>query len=73
MVSMGKNVTVELTKRERDLLLRGLRYVRSSLILDVRDPDPELDTDREDQLQQIQLLVDQLNGVRSSRETSEVS
>ncbi len=70
---MSENVTVALTKRERDILLRGLRYVRSSLMLDVQDPDPELDADRENQLQQIQSLVDQLNGVRASRETSEVS
>ena len=70
---MSENVTVELTKRDRDFLLRGLRYVRSSLILDVHDPDPEADADRVEQLQQIQLLVDQLSGVRSSRETSNVS
>ncbi len=70
---MSENVTVALTKRDRDILLRGLRYVRSSLMLDARDPDPELDADRENQLQQIQSLVDQLNGVLAARETSEVS
>jgi len=70
---MSENVTVALTKRDRDILLRGLRYVRSSLMLDVHDPDPELDADRENQLQQIQSLVDQLNGVLAARETSEVS
>ena len=70
---MSENVIVDLTKRQRDILLRGLRYVRSSLILDVHDPDPKLNADRENQLQQIQSLVDRLNGVPASRETSKVS
>lgn len=70
---MSDNVTVELTKEQREVLLRGLRFVRSSIMLDVHNPTPESDTERTSQLQSISRLVNQLNGVAPSHSASGVS
>lgn len=70
---MSENVTVELSKQQRDMLLRGLRYVKSSIMLDVHDPTPELNAERSSQLQDVARLADQLNGTRSMPVASEVS
>lgn len=59
---MTQNVTLGISDSQREILLQGLRYVSSSLRLDPRDPDPELDADRDRQLGEIRELVDQLNG-----------
>ena len=32
---------VELTTQERDMLVRGLRYVRSAIMLELREPNRE--------------------------------
>ena len=69
---MSEIQTIELTKAQRDLLLRGLRFVRSSALLEMRVPSPEVDADRSDQLQKIGALADQLNGSRSAKATAKV-
>ncbi len=56
------NDTVTINDSQRELLLQGLRYVSSALRLDPRDPDPALDADRDQRLEEIRSLVDQLNG-----------
>ena len=38
---MNDVLQVELTTHERDVLLRGLRYVRRSVMLETRDPTKE--------------------------------
>ena len=38
---MGENLTVGLTNDQRELLLRGLRYVRSAVLLEMDEPTPE--------------------------------
>lgn len=63
---MSETVNVELTESERDVLLRGLRYVRSSIMLDVRDPEPEDEARRSDELHEIAMLVDRLNGMATT-------
>lgn len=62
---MSETFTVGLTKQQRDLLLRGLRYVRSSVLLEPRDPSPEVDTDRRSQISEIADLVRALSGAES--------
>lgn len=66
---MSETLTVGLTTKERDLLLRGLRYVRSDVMLDICDPSPTINQQRDDQLQVIADLVDQLNGAQSANAT----
>ena len=70
---MSQNMTVELTDQQRETLLQGLRFVRSSLMLDARDPDAELDAERDARLKQIAALVSQLNGEHASSQASSVS
>ena len=67
---MSECMTVELTPDQREVLLQGLRYVRSSLMLDIRDPDPTLDAERDDRLRNVAALVDQLNGQLPKRAAS---
>lgn len=64
---MSETLTVGLTKHQRDLLLRGLRYVRSSVLLEPREPSVEVDGDRHTQLSQISQLVTQLSGSESAK------
>lgn len=60
---MSNSQALELTQTQRDVLLRGLRYVRSSIMLDVRDPNPQDEARRSGELQEISQLVDRLNAV----------
>ena len=63
---MSETLTVGLTKDQREMLLQGLRFMRSSVLLDLRDPTPEADEDRRAQLQKIESLSEQLNGTRAT-------
>ncbi|MCC7420514.1 MAG: hypothetical protein IT428_09545 [Planctomycetaceae bacterium] len=64
---MSETLTIGLTKQQRDLLLRGLRYVRSSVLLEPRDPSEEVDSDRRNQLREIGEVVSALTGSESKR------
>lgn len=57
---MDRMFQVELTPHERDVLLRGLRYVRSAIMLEQRDPDPEDENLRSGMLDEIHLLSQRL-------------
>ena len=59
---MSETLTVGLTKEQRDLLLQGLRYVRSSVALEIRDPDEQFVAQRSRALKEIDLLAVQLAG-----------
>ena len=69
---MSETLTVELTQDQRDLLLRGLRFVRSSVMLAPRDSDSESAEDRQKRMQQIATLVDQLSGALPAKTTAQV-
>lgn len=58
---MSELIHLELTDRQRELLLRGLRYVRSSRMLETRDhPDQEAE-ERTTELSEIRHLVELLD------------
>lgn len=57
---MDQLLKVEITPEERDVLLRGLRFVRSSVMLQMRDPNPEDERRRFCQLDDIQNLSQRL-------------
>ena len=59
---MSETQSIDLTKQQQELLLRGLRYVRSSILLDICEPSFEVEENRKNHLQEIAGLVDQLNG-----------
>lgn len=59
---MNDAISVDLDQQERDILLRGLRHVRSSVALAVCDPTPESREQKEQDIQDIEALMDRLNG-----------
>lgn len=59
---MNETITLELTKDQKDLLLRGLRFVRSSIMLDINDlPTSESEDQRSAGLRQVTELTEQVN------------
>jgi len=70
---MSQTSSIELTEQQREVLLKGLRYVRSSLMLDIRDPSPRLDRQRAEELDQIAALAQHLSSSPASPEPAEVS
>lgn len=69
---MSETLKVGLSASQRDLLLRGLRYVRSSVLLDTREPKVDPEADRADELETINALVDQLNRAESTNQHASV-
>jgi hypothetical protein len=57
---MDGMLQVELTTQERDILVRGLRYVRSSIMLELRDPTRDDEFRRSVMLDEIQNLSQRL-------------
>lgn len=57
---MDGMLQVELTTQERDMLVRGLRYVRSSIMLELRDPTRDDEYRRSVMLDEIQNLSQRL-------------
>jgi len=66
---MSELMTLELTSQQRDVLIRGLRYVRSSVMLSTQDPTPELDQARAGELRQLAELTAILKGEAVKQET----
>jgi len=64
---MNGLLQVELTSEERDVLLRGLRYVRSAVMLGIREPSRDEKCRRAGQLDEIQNLCQRLESAESPR------
>ncbi len=58
---MSETLTLDLTSAERDVLLRGLRCVRSSISMHPCDPSPEVDSRRQQELQEVAALATRLS------------
>jgi hypothetical protein len=56
----------EFTDRQQELLLQGLRYVKSSIALEPRDWTEEVDADRQRRYREISELE---TAIRGSRQT----
>ncbi|MBQ17821.1 MAG: hypothetical protein CMJ65_11920 [Planctomycetaceae bacterium] len=66
---MSKNINVDLTSEQRELLLRGLNFLRSSVKLNIGRARPP-ESERHAQLQAIESLSQQLReGVTSQAST----
>ena len=61
---MSDTLTVGLTDKQRELLLRGLKHVRSSVMLEIREPSAEDEEQRRGQLRDIAALTEQLGSVK---------
>ncbi len=57
---MNDLLHLELTDRQRELLLRGLRFVRSSRMLEIRDSSDLTDDQRKDELGELRQLSELL-------------
>lgn len=57
---MNDLLHLELTERQRELLLRGLRFVRSSRMLEIRDSSDITDDQRKDELGELRQLSEML-------------
>jgi hypothetical protein len=57
---MSDLLHLELTDRQRELLLRGLRFVRSSRMLEIRDSSDITDDERKVELGELRELSDLL-------------
>ena len=69
---MSETQSVDLTQQQQKLLLQGLRYVRSSVLLDICEPSLEVEENRRNILQEIAGLVVQLNGSQPVNTTAGV-
>ena len=58
------DLNVTLTRKQQELLLRGLRYVRSSVALDPVDWSEEVEVERQRQYSEIAEIETLLNGVK---------
>ena len=63
---MSETINVELSERQRELLLKGLRYVRSSRMLEFRESPDEAADERKSELSEIRQLVELLD-VKATR------
>lgn len=59
---MRDNMTIELDQRQREYLLAGLRYVRSSIALEILDWSEEVESRRQSQYQDLDSLEALLSG-----------
>ncbi|MDA0833601.1 MAG: hypothetical protein O2955_05885 [Planctomycetota bacterium] len=69
---MSDTYLMELNEQQREVILQGLRYVKSSLRLDVYDPTPELVEKRQRSLQEVFDLETQLQTSRTGGSAANV-
>lgn len=59
---MTETITLEVTKEQKEILLRGLRFVRSSAMLNMNDlPTPESEEERRSEIRQVTELTEHLS------------
>ncbi len=63
---MSETVQVELTKNEQDVLLRGLRFIRRSVMLEMEDRTPAMDEKRAKELERIDSITELISGKAST-------
>ena len=59
---MNNQTAFEFDSNEREILLRGLQFVRSSVQLNVYDPTEENERSRADQIREVDELIERLSG-----------
>ncbi len=59
---MSDLLTLELSNEQRETLLRGLRYVRSSIMLTPEEPSDAIAAGRKAELKKVAALSELLNG-----------
>jgi len=59
---MSEIQNIGINPQQREILLRGLRFIRSSILLDAHNPAPNETELRDEKLREIEDLVEQLQG-----------
>ncbi len=67
---MNQTMSLDLSDRQREILMRGLRFVRRSYTLEFRDTTELTEEERAENLRQIQELNNLLEGGRTSKQTA---
>jgi len=62
---MSESLQIGINPEQREMILRGLRFVRSSVLLEMRNPAEDEADPRETRLREIEDLVEQLGGART--------
>lgn len=57
---MNDVINIDLSEHERDILLKGLNFVRRSVMLETRDPSANDELRRSGLLDEIQILTQRL-------------
>ena len=63
-----EQTTVELTARQQEILLKGLKFVRSNVALDMQIPSEEIDASRKQQYEELDSLESMLGTPRTPRQ-----
>lgn len=63
---MSETVQVELSKNDQDVLLRGLRFIRRSVMLEMEDRTPAMDAKRAKELERIDSITEMITGKAST-------
>jgi hypothetical protein len=63
--AMSESLQIGINPEQREMILRGLRFVRSSVLLEMRNPTEDEADPRETRLREIEDLVEQLGGART--------
>ena len=72
MLPMNAELQLQISPHQQELILRGLRYVRSSVALDMIDYTPDIEASRRKQYDEIAELEGLLTG-KAVRSTATVS
>ncbi|QDU78581.1 hypothetical protein Pla110_02850 [Polystyrenella longa] len=69
---MSESLSIDLTKPQLDVLMRGLRYVRSSYMMEPAEPTEIVVNERTAKLAELTRLKDQLEKAIPSGEAAKV-
>ncbi len=67
---MAQILTLELNPDQQEILLRGLRYVKNAIALEVFDPTEELVSQRRQQINEVAQLSQLISG-RDTRQAQQ--
>ena len=69
---MTETLSLELSDRQREILLRGLRFVRRSRMLECRDMSEITEDERSEELREIQQLNSLIEGSQPTKQRASV-
>lgn len=59
---MNESVSLELDNQERDIVVRGLRYIRNAIAFAVEDPTEDSQRVRTERIREVEQLISRING-----------